>query len=358
MPRNEGIIMKTNRKARKLFGFREEESGATAVIVALLMAVLLGMGALAIDVGHMYWVQNELQKAAEAGALAGVRGLWPVDLKTDPNRVPNTGNATTWAFNTAMSNQVAGVNLSQNEVTVQVGRYDYATQMFNAGVGPANSVRVTTHRDNVKMYLANIFGISSKNMAANATAIMDFAAAFSGSLPIAVNKKYVPLPGSELPADGEPIHANPANSDNGGWFAAPPDTANCDTLVSYLTDPNHPVPLLSQGDYIDFINGNVVPFLQTLQTLVSTNGGSFDCVLPVVDMEALGTTQFNQSMPVDSFVWFRITNVTVAGNDKSIDGKIIQTEGLTSNAVPGAGGPINGGPSTPLSTPRLAQCKN
>jgi Flp pilus assembly protein TadG len=343
--------MKAYQIKTRLTGFRKDESGATAVVVALLIVALLGMGALAIDIGHICWVQNDLKKAAEAGALAGVRRLWPIDLKTDSNRVPNTANATTWALNTATTNKVEGVNLDASEVTVQVGRYDYATQLFNAGVSPANAVRVTTHRDNVQMFLAQIFGIFSRNMTANATAIMDFAASFSGSLPIAVNKKYVET-------INNPIHANPANSDNGGWFAAPPDGANCDTLVSYLTDPNHPVPLLSTGDIIDFINGNVVPFLQTLQTLVSNNGGTLDCVLPVVDMEALGTTQFNQSMPIDSFIWFRITKVTVQGNDKSIDGIIIQSQGLSTNAVPGAGGNGSGTASTPLCPPKLVQCKN
>ncbi len=346
--------MKVSQITKRLPGFRGDESGAISVVVALSMVVLLGMGALAIDIGHMAWVQNELKKAAEAGALAGARGLWPVNLQTDTNRVPNSANATTSASNTATTNRVEGVNLSADEVTVVVGRYDYATQLFNVGVSPANAVRVTTHRDNVQMFLAQIFGIFSKNMIANATAIMDFAASFSGSLPIAVNKKYI--------TTGTPIHANPANSDNGGWFAAPPDGANCATLVTYLTDPTHPVPLLSTGDTINFINGNVVPFLQTLQTLVSNNGGTLDCVLPVVDMDALGTTQFNQSMPIDSFVWFRITSVTVQGNDKSIDGVIIQSQGLSSNALPGAGGGGAGSPSnplsTPLSTPKLVQCKN
>jgi Flp pilus assembly protein TadG len=344
--------MKALRIQKKLTDLKGDESGSMAVVVAILMVMLLSVGALAIDIGHIYWVQNDLKKAAEAGALAGARRLWPVDLKNDTNRVPNTGNATTCALNTATSNKVEGVNLSANEVTVQVGRYDYGSQLFNAGVSPANAVRVTTHRDNVKMFLAQIFGIFSKDMSANATAIMDFAASFSGSLPIAVNKKYI--------TTGTPIHANPANNDNGGWFAAPPDGASCNTLVTYLTDPSHPVPLLSTGDIINFINGNVLPFLQALQTLVSNNGGTFDCVLPVVDMEALGTTQFNQSMPIDSFIWFRITNVTIHGNDKSIDGIIIPTQGLSSNALPGAGGGGTGpaSPSTPLSPPKLVQCKN
>ena len=65
-------------QARKTF--IDSESGAVAVYVAILLVVLLGAGALAIDIAHLVSVKRELVKAAEAGALSGARGLWPVDL--------------------------------------------------------------------------------------------------------------------------------------------------------------------------------------------------------------------------------------------------------------------------------------
>jgi Flp pilus assembly protein TadG len=55
--------------------FAGDQSGALAVTGALFLVVLLAIAALAIDFGHMAWVQNELQKAAEAGALAGAQAL-------------------------------------------------------------------------------------------------------------------------------------------------------------------------------------------------------------------------------------------------------------------------------------------
>ena len=50
----------------------EEKSdrGAVAVTVALLLVVLLGFGALAIDTGMLYAQKAQLQNGADAGALA------------------------------------------------------------------------------------------------------------------------------------------------------------------------------------------------------------------------------------------------------------------------------------------------
>ena len=55
--------------------FVADQSGAMAVMAALLVVVLLSVSALAVDYGYMAWVRGELQKAADAGALAGARDL-------------------------------------------------------------------------------------------------------------------------------------------------------------------------------------------------------------------------------------------------------------------------------------------
>ena len=49
--------------------------GQVLVLVALAIVVLLVMAALAIDVGFMYTTRHELQRSADAGALAGASAL-------------------------------------------------------------------------------------------------------------------------------------------------------------------------------------------------------------------------------------------------------------------------------------------
>lgn len=49
----------------------ERDRGAAGVMVAVLMVVLIGAGALAVDTGQIYTERAQLQNAADAGALAG-----------------------------------------------------------------------------------------------------------------------------------------------------------------------------------------------------------------------------------------------------------------------------------------------
>ena len=52
-----------------------EDDGAVAVIVAVTLVVMLGMGALVMDVGNLYWERRQLQAGADAGALAAAHDL-------------------------------------------------------------------------------------------------------------------------------------------------------------------------------------------------------------------------------------------------------------------------------------------
>src|SRR5512134_1260377 len=50
---------------------KRRNRGQVLVLVALAIFVLIGLAALGIDVGYMYSVRHELQRSADAGALAG-----------------------------------------------------------------------------------------------------------------------------------------------------------------------------------------------------------------------------------------------------------------------------------------------
>ncbi len=53
----------------------QDDTGAAAVIVAIVMVLLVGFTALAVDVGYMLTIRRQLQTAADAAALAGCRVL-------------------------------------------------------------------------------------------------------------------------------------------------------------------------------------------------------------------------------------------------------------------------------------------
>lgn len=67
--------MKMNRWIQQLWRGVREESGNTAVIVALSLVSLFGFTALAVDGGSMYLAKSKLQKELDASVLAGAQKL-------------------------------------------------------------------------------------------------------------------------------------------------------------------------------------------------------------------------------------------------------------------------------------------
>lgn len=55
---------------------KRKQKGATAVLSALCLMVLLGITAFSVDMASYFLAKNELQNAADAGALAGARVLY------------------------------------------------------------------------------------------------------------------------------------------------------------------------------------------------------------------------------------------------------------------------------------------
>jgi Flp pilus assembly protein TadG len=344
---DQGRIMSRGKK-----NFWGNESGAVAVYAAIGLVVLLGSAALALDIAHMVSVKRELTKAAEAGALSGARGLWPPDLSATTlpypwynTREPYCDNGETMALATAKKNQVDGANLSTSEVTVEVGRWDYAAKTFTPGNNSsANGVRVTTLRNNVQMILAQFLGQGPRNMSATAVAIMDSASAVGkGCLPIAVN-----LDNAKVPGDDIYIGFNPDPEDNGGWFAVCPDNVNASTLKDYIK--NDSVPPLHVGDKIDLQNGVVDSALKLLDDELALHTDGWVVFLPVVD-----TPKFNHTDQVDSFVAVKIPpgGVKASGNPKYVHATILAL-GLAEAALPGSN-PPGVGPTGALAPPKLVQ---
>ena len=77
-----------NKRAKKKLTLALDESGAAAIIVAIVFTALCGFVGLAVDIGHMVMVKAELQRTADAGALAGVTGLVPY-TGPGPDQTPN-----------------------------------------------------------------------------------------------------------------------------------------------------------------------------------------------------------------------------------------------------------------------------
>ena len=58
-----------------------DERGVVLLLMAVLVTVLLGVAALAVDLGWLYWNSIEIQYGADSAALAGV--LYEPDQRTE-----------------------------------------------------------------------------------------------------------------------------------------------------------------------------------------------------------------------------------------------------------------------------------
>jgi hypothetical protein len=104
------------------------ERGQTLVMVAVVLVVLLGMSAMAVDVGGILWSRGAEQNAADAAALAGVRQL-------PANTAAAQAVARTYATSNGFSDGVDGVTVTP-EVSTTYNTNDTLTVTITRTVQP------------------------------------------------------------------------------------------------------------------------------------------------------------------------------------------------------------------------------
>jgi Flp pilus assembly protein TadG len=174
-------------KARK---FIQATEGTIMVLTAVGLVAFLGFASLAIDMGHLYVVRNELQNVADAAALAGANQLI---VEQDGEAVRDSAAAQQAVMDVAQTQaQLVGLPLvdpgSRNDLTIALGNWNiYAgntqtawTDSDGSPYSNANAVRVSIRRASgvtfgpVTNFLAGILGHSTSEVAATATAYLGF----------------------------------------------------------------------------------------------------------------------------------------------------------------------------------------
>jgi Flp pilus assembly protein TadG len=140
---------------------RRKQRGQTLVLVALCLVVLISMAALAIDLTTLYVARGEMQRAADAAALAGAQAFVSSGLTTDPSNGTLRGLATMLA-----NSYVTGVN-AKNTVGGVVPTSSTAFDFTNPG-NP--QITVTMQRTDVPTFFARIFGQHLATVSATAIA--------------------------------------------------------------------------------------------------------------------------------------------------------------------------------------------
>ena len=152
---------------KRLLGSRRR--GATALATVVLLPLMLGFVGLAVDVGMAYSVKADLQRAADAAALAGVR-----DLKgSDEGAAMANSIATILTYansNPAFSNIPLVID-TNTDIEFGQAMLDEATGKvaFLAHTMPPGAVRVTVHAD-LPYTFARVMGFATRRISATAAA--------------------------------------------------------------------------------------------------------------------------------------------------------------------------------------------
>jgi hypothetical protein len=150
---------------------RRDETGAVLALVAVSLTVLLGVAAMAIDVGNFRAHRRQLQSAADAGALAGA-----AQLIQGPAGVCGSGSASDY-YERQNSDLTGAKNLIKN------ANLDTSFCDIPAGT---DSVRVQPSESDVPWWFGRVLGFGSDTINARARAQVVYLTSAKGLAPIGV----------------------------------------------------------------------------------------------------------------------------------------------------------------------------
>jgi len=164
-------------QARRVQVRRRLRHAVVVIYVTISLTIIFGMAALAIDIGALYQAQAELQRAADAAALAAASQLVAEDVD-DPNAAARLAAAEVVGRNDVLR-QTLGLDV---ESDIELGRaiYDPSTGRyeFSPGGDVYDAVRVTVRRTEeseggpIELIFARFLGHDTRGLSARAAAVL------------------------------------------------------------------------------------------------------------------------------------------------------------------------------------------
>jgi len=151
---------------------RRGERGQTIVLMAVSMVSLVAMAALAIDLTTLYVAHGEIQRAADAAALAGAKAFVDSGVTTSPS------NPALQNLAQSMATDYATAVLSQNNVAGSPAQFINGTPTVSLTFSVPGSpniagnprIMVSLQRTGLPLFFAKIWGGSIASVSANAIA--------------------------------------------------------------------------------------------------------------------------------------------------------------------------------------------
>ncbi len=263
---------------------KKRNRGQVLVLVALAIFVLLGMAALAVDVGFMYSTRHELQRSADAGALAGASAFTTGDWNDMGVRTLADSRARDFASRDVVVDSLLD---PASEVAVSFPSLD--------------RIEVLTSR-NANLFFARILGMPNRLITARAVAQ---AAVAGPPNPVNCIKPFaIPYPWADDPTYGTDRDGNPDGEydagetvymDCQGGIGLCSGTSITLKIGSPSTDNTSPSGQQTSGHFFLMqgnVGGETFQGAAELRTYISTGCFPIDTLLPVDLMtgNAMGPT--------------------------------------------------------------------
>ncbi|MDD2903179.1 MAG: pilus assembly protein TadG-related protein [Syntrophales bacterium] len=316
----------------KIFKLMRRTEGAVAAMTAIGLVAATGFIAVSIDLGHLYVAKNELQRAADAGALAAAKGLLAIPPgTTGPVEInPDCGRALSFSRKVVQDNHTDGATLALVDSDVIFGKWDATARSFDAvgcsNPNQVNAIKVITRKDStanspVLFDFSGMMsgGIRSQDLTASSVALTGYA----GHAPEGARAFPLAVDADKVPPDNTPfqIHLNPTPGDEGCWHSYKDSSSSTSNTRDYI-DGTLPSPALQVGDQINVKEGVADSALKEVAkqfTLLANQGKTYDVLVPVIPADS----SHSGWQPIEGFATLRITDVNAHGEDKYVQGYVV-----------------------------------
>ena len=292
---------------------RRRERGVAFALMAIWLAVSLGMAAMAVEVARLTTTATEVQIAADAAALGAAMAL---------GKGQSTSDVQTAGKTVAAANFADGQPVDTNGVQIDIGHYNpdptvnphfSSTCAAGGSADGCNAARATVTLPGIKYIVASILnGQAGTHMTRTAVAAAECQGSGFAGVPLVVCQQALQRIDQDEacgPVAGQ-FQMNPNTAQNSCWTSLnslwpanaqlfldllPPQCGGTKQFEVWLQDP---IPLQ---------NGVDAKVWKALQCCVACQD-FHDYTPPVVDCSAMGNC--NTSPPVLSFATIHIQNPT------------------------------------------------
>jgi len=316
-----------------MFGLQKASKGNAIILGIGILFVTLMFSAFAIDMGFYYSIQNQLQTAANAGALAGVHELFNDSNQAIEDTLDNALSA---------AEAIAGNNLTtlgltdaQKNYDVELGFVDPETGGFSSdpsedaaysATSGYNAVRMNLTANNFSTIMAKIFGTDQMSTTAAATAYANtqIGSVGEGVRPIYVcetqyqmaaedgnlENNVIRIYGKKFYVDGDTNLSGCPPQGSGNWGFADlrdnePGAVGNNTMGEWFED-GYPGTVYA-NKYYSTQPGNSIKSNNIETALDSLVSSETKMILPLINSDYSGSGS-NTQVYVTGFTGFVITN--------------------------------------------------